>query len=501
MTWRHVGLLGLLLWAGCGGGGGGGDPDPGPIVFKVTAVSPSGPDSENVPLSQDVLVMFTKPVDAASLTPDSFKVVAESGDPIPGARSVPSNAPTQIRFTPLQGYLPFALHTIAVTTAVLDENGDPLDRNYSFIFRTQEDGPVLPVQAQVENKGDLLRTGRFLHRMTLLPIQRFLVTGGYAVDGQPAIGSAENLIVATEESHLIASSLIGPRAAHVQVTLKDGRVLVAGGERASFPFVPLATAEIFDPEPTVFAFSPAAPMHFPRSFAHASVLDDGRVLVTGGQGLATDGVSVIFRADAELYDPVADAWTLVGSRMEAGRAGHFSATTQGGDVVVIGGTPGLPSATLWRKSGETFSMQLGTPFFDHFFGAGTVLPDGRPFVASGVSSLGVTIWDSRFGFVGAINQFAAERAFATATAFADGRVLIVGGFDVGASPPVIHDTFDVFFPIGATGRIFRSVDATLDLPTSHHDAALGPDGKIWITGGLGPTGNGLKQVVAIRPDE
>jgi hypothetical protein len=292
--------------------------------------------------------------------------------------------------------------------------------------------------------------------------------------------------------------MLSPRAAHVQIALGNGKVLLAGGESFSFPFQPLATCELFDP--VAGTFTSAANMDFPRSLAHASMLPNGRVLLTGGQGLGPDGTSVIFRADAEVYDPVANTWTLVGSRMETGRSAHFSATTGAGDVIVIGGTPGLPSATLWRSDTEAFSLQLGTPFHAHFFGGGTVLPDGRPFVATGVGSVGVTIWDFHYGFLGAINQIPVARPFCTATAFEDGRVLLIGGFDLDAAPPRIHDTLDVFFPIGATGRIFRS-SIRLPNPTSHHAAGRAPDGRIWVTGGLGTTGLGLRQVYAIRPEE
>ncbi len=494
MTWRPVGLLAVLLLAGCGGGGGGSGPEP--VVFQVTAVLPRS-SSENVPLTEEVLVTFSKRVDPASLTPESFRIVAESGDEIVGTRTVTPLPATQVRFRPLSGYFPFASHTVEVTRDVLDEQGEPLDRDYTFVFRTEEEGPVLPVQAQIESKGNPLNAGRFLHRMTLLPDGLFLVAGGYALDGEPALKSAERLDWTTAGSVPIGGGLLGARAAHVQIALPDGRVLLAGGESSSFPFIPLSTCETFNPVAGTFASAPS--LHFARSFAHAALLADGRVLLTGGQGLATDGVTLIFRADAEIYDPVADTWTLVGSRMEAGRSAHFTAVTAAG-AIVIGGTPAVPSATLWREDTESFSLQLGTPLFHHFFGLGTVLPDGRPFVASGVDSLGITIWDSRYGFLGAINQLQSERPFGTATAFLDGRVLLVGGFDLTSSPPKIHDTLDVFFPIGATGRVFRAA-VRLPKPTSHHAAERGPDGRIWVTGGIGTLGDGLRQVYTIRPEE
>ncbi|MHC4134848.1 MAG: Ig-like domain-containing protein [Planctomycetota bacterium] len=498
MTLRLAALAAAVLIAGCGGGGGEGGSAP-QIVFSVTAVTPND-SSADVPLTEQINVFFSKAVDPGSVDASSFEVKAESGDVIRGTREVPQLNQSIVRFRPDQEYLPFAVHMIRVTRDLRDQTGEALDQDYEFRFQTQEEGPVVPTRNELEDLGDLLQVGRFFHRMTLLPgLNRFLVAGGYLADGQQALGSAENLIPALTQSTIIPSSLRGARAAHVQVLLRDGRVLLAGGEALSSPFVPLATCEIFDPQ--TFSFKVAASMSFARSLAHATVLPDGRVLITGGQDVDTAG-NVIFRADAEIYDPVADDWRALGARMQVGRSAHFSGLTPAGDVVIIGGTTGAPSATLWRATTETFSPQLGTPLREHFFGAGTVLPDGRLFVAGGVSApQGLTIWDPQFGFLQGLNRMASERSFATATAFADGRVLIVGGFDL-TGGPTVQDTVDVFFPIGSSGRFFPATDITLPKPTSHHAAALGPDGAVWITGGIAlQTGfPALRQVTVIHPD-
>ncbi|MHC5029345.1 MAG: Ig-like domain-containing protein [Planctomycetota bacterium] len=498
MTLRLAALAAAALVAGCGGSGGGGGPTP-QIAFAVTAVTPLD-SSADVPLTEQINVFFSKAVDPGSVDATSFEVKAESGDVIRGTRQVPQLNQSIVRFVPDEEYLPFAVHMIRVTRDLRDQSGEALDKDYEFRFQTQEEGPVLPTQSEVDDHGDLLQIGRFFHRMTLLPgLDRFLVAGGYLADGQQALGSAENLIPELTQSTVIASALRGARAAHVQVLLRDGRVLLAGGEALSSPFVPLATCEIFDPQ--TFTFHVAASMNHERSLAHATVLPDGRVLVTGGQDVDPSG-NVIFRADAEIYDPVADDWRALGARMQVGRSAHFSGLTPAGDVVIFGGTTGAPSATLWRAATEVFSAQLGMPFHEHIFGAGTVLPDGRLFVAGGVNSpQAVTIWDPQFGFIQGINQMATERSFATATAFGDGRVLIVGGFDL-TGAPTVQETLDVFFPIGATGKFFPATDIKLPEPTSHHAAALGPDGAVWITGGIAlQTGfPALRQVTVIHPE-
>lgn len=480
--------------ASCGGGGSGG-PAPAVVEFQVTQVTPFN-QSDDVPLTAEINVIFSKEVDPGSLNPDSLQVVAESGDAIAGDRLVAPLNRGVVRFLPKANYFPFARHTIRVTPDVRDAQGNPLDRTYEFEFQTQEAGPVLPGPAQVEDLGGLLKRGRWLHRMTLLPNNRFIVIGGYGANNQ-TLAMAENLVLPLEESFLIPSTLRRPRAAHGQVMLGDGRILVIGGEASSEPFIPLDDCEIFDP--VSFEFELAAPMNFARSFADATVLNDGRVLVTGGQSLAQSGV--VFREDAEIYDPVTDTWTLVPEPMHAGRTGHFSLTLAGGDVVIVGGESGVPSAARWLQVSNAFAPAFSLPNFPHFFGAGAYLSGGRLLVASGLNSKGVTIYDPGFGFLGAVNLMADERAFATATAFADGRVLIVGGLDAATLPVLIHDTIDVFFPIGQSGRVFRA-EIRLPLPTSHHAAALGSDGAVWITGGIPTDLNfpGLRQVTVIRPE-
>ena len=89
---------------------------------------------------------------------------------------------------------------------------------------------------------------------------------------------------------------------HTATLLKDGRVLVAGGEdRSGRRF---NTAELFDPSSG--AWSAAATMHAAYSAHTATLLADGSVLVAGG-GNAGDFSS------SEKYDPTTDSWTTVGS--------------------------------------------------------------------------------------------------------------------------------------------------------------------------------------------
>ncbi len=481
----------------CGGGGsnGGGG---GPVVtFQVTQVTPNDL-SQDIALTTEINVVFSDEIDPATLTPDTFQVIAESGDRVFGSRSIPFLNRSIARFLPQPGYFPFAVHTIRVTRGVLDLNGRPLDRDYEFKFQTEEEGPVLPGADDITQLPGGLLLGRWLHRMTLLPNGRFIVTGGYRTSNG-VTDQAENLVVFSRQSFVIQNRMRRARAAHVQITLANGRILIAGGEVSNDPFLPISGCEIFDP--TTFTFNSAASMNERRSFAHATLLPGGRVLVTGGQDLDAGG-NLIFRDDAEIYDPNTDTWTPVANTMEQGRATHFSVTLAGGDAVIVGGTSSAPSGARFTLATESFADNFTPPSFVHFLAAGTVLDDGRLLVAGGVGSLGVSVYDPGFGFVGSINTMRNQRAFATATAFEDGRVLIVGGTDFSKSPALLQTTMDVWFPIGQSGKLFRVPDTTLTNPTSHHAAKRGPNGAIWITGGLPLDASiGHRQVIIVEPGD
>ena len=114
----------------------------------------------------------------------------------------------------------------------------------------------------------------------------------------PGSKSAED-----EQARLAArlpGRLIEPRIYHTATRMNDGRVLVTGGRGRSgagggYTTPPGDTAEIFDPE--TGDWTATAPLPSAREEHRAVLLEDGRVLVTGGEGLVSNPVSTV------LFDP------------------------------------------------------------------------------------------------------------------------------------------------------------------------------------------------------
>jgi len=131
------------------------------------------------------------------------------------------------------------------------------------------------------------------------------------------------------------------RAGHTAVLMADGRVLLVGGfkrlEQSGVGTGPVATAEVFDP--SVGSFVPvAAPCDgevcYDVAFGAGVSLPDGKVLVAGGERASADNTSVTAVDTAMIYDPVANKWSA--RKMASPRRGH-TLHRLGNKVLVVGG--------------------------------------------------------------------------------------------------------------------------------------------------------------------
>jgi len=196
-----------------------------------------------------------------------------------------------------------------------------------------------PARGEFTRSGDLQRVRSGDVAAALLADGRVLVSGG----SFPAVPFSEIYDPASGQWEITADLLM-PRRGHTATLLRDGRVLIAGGvvccDAAGETFTD--TAEIFDP--ATRTFRAADPLRGARAFHRATLLADGRVLVSGGFGLAgTNSFGAV--AATEIFDPAAGTFSPAGD-LQVARAVHTSLLLPDGQVLVVGGIRGdgrLPS--------------------------------------------------------------------------------------------------------------------------------------------------------------
>ena len=198
-----------------------------------------------------------------------------------------------------------------------------------------------------------MAVARSSHTATLMPDGKVLVTGGDTYSG-PISSSGTTPVSPTATAELYdpttkgwtsVSNMSALRVQHTATLLKDGRVLIAGGQNSVNS---LASAEIFT-APTsgnvVGTWTTVASMKWARKLFTATLLSSGNVLVTGGEN-----TTIIYSA-AELFDPVKGSWSDTTGYMTTSRFAHAATVLQSGKVLLTGGTgitSQLSSAELYQ---------------------------------------------------------------------------------------------------------------------------------------------------------
>jgi hypothetical protein len=196
-----------------------------------------------------------------------------------------------------------------------------------------------------------MTTARAFQTATLLSDGRVLIAGG-----SPAAWGTTSKLASAEiyDPGTGAFTATGPmtqeRDFHTATLLADGRVLLAGGSGISSE--DLTSAEIFDPG--TGAFTPTGPMTEGREYQSATPVSDGRVLLAGGGG---DYTNRVFIASAELFDPLTGSFSATGSLADA-RTYHAATLLRDGRVLVTGGygaVAPLASAEIYDPTTGAFS--------------------------------------------------------------------------------------------------------------------------------------------------
>jgi len=108
--------------------------------------------------------------------------------------------------------------------------------------------------------------------------------------------------------------------------LNTGLVLIEGGIIPDK--LPTAQSELFDAKKGTWRKT--GMLNYARAKHTATLLQDGKVLITGGIGTTTT-------SSAEFYDPAKETWRLTKHPMGRRRVKHTATLLQTGKVLVVGG--------------------------------------------------------------------------------------------------------------------------------------------------------------------
>ncbi|MEA2026562.1 MAG: hypothetical protein U9O18_07710, partial [Chloroflexota bacterium] len=255
----------------------------------------------------------------------------------------------------------------------------------------------------------------------------------------PVAGSAAT----AEITVMDAGRMLKGRSGHEATLLPDGRVLITGGGWAD--------AETFDPASG--SFESVGKMSGIRS-ATATLLEGGCVLLAGGGS-----------QEAEVFDPTSGTFETTGTMLEE-RGFHAATRLADGRVLITGGRTDSaelydPETGVFEPTGEMLGYRA-----EH---AAVLLADGRVLVSGG-GAPPAELYDPASGTFGPTDAAFLSRDNQTSTLLGDGRVLLVGH---GAGPQIYDPVSD---SVEAAGPML--------VPRYHHAAALMPDGRVVLLGGL-----------------
>jgi hypothetical protein len=255
-------------------------------------------------------------------------------------------------------------------------------------------------------------------------------------------------------------SMITPRALHSATLLLNGKVLITRGTYSADKFSPY-TAELYDPATRTFT----ATGDSIYGGDSPTLLPDGRVLFVGG-------------TSAELYDPSTGTFTATGGTTTA--AGI--ATLLGNGNVLIAGN----AAQLYDPATATFAS-TGAYAGAFYPETATLLPDGRVLLVGNADNDGAyleheELYDpvtGKFKLTGKTHTYGFGSdiwAGHTATLLQNGKVLLAGGANEDFGTFSIAELYD---PSTDT----FTATANMTTPRAGHTATLLPDGTVLLAGG------------------
>ena len=339
--------------------------------------------------------------------------------------------------------------------------------------------PIGPVSArpQVTSIEDLARN-RTSHTATLIADtasqQSILFVGGGG-------GSCSRELYMVGRGAALLDFEGACRIDHTATVLDDGGVLIVGGQDSlKIASETLASAEIYSPDTE--EFSATGNLETARYGHDAILLDDGTALITGGY-MTNYLLHKVQTASAELYDPALGGFTQLPD-MNYPRADHTTTLLDDGSVLIVGGTTEPAPMEKYAPGEKRFVVIPDTEFARSNHSA-SPLDDGRVLIAGGIDLNGATLadatlFDPETGVFSATGMMKIGRAGHTASRLPDGSVALTGGNGADHWALSSVEIYDPLF------REFSIISHMLRPRVGHTATYVESIDGILVAGGWGP---------------
>lgn len=388
---------------------------------RVVRTGPAG-GGRGVALNAVVSVIFSEPIDAATLGAGSIKLLRSAAQ-VEGIVRPSAASPVGAEFAPSAALLPASEYQLVISDQLHDLTGDPLERPITAKFETWKPftGPGTPrsylhfstpprtlrngglfdpaivvtvLDAASSNRvhsynGPVLLTGASLAgtspegaligQTTVNAQNGVAVFPNIGIDGtgdtyfaltasaaDMQLIQSDPFFVQDRDSPWVRKAPFGPMDRIGPVpAIVNGTVYVIGGYSSDWDDYVTFFATVEAHNPALNTWTAKTPMPTRRAY-HAAGVVDGVIYVVGGIGDA--GVL----ATVEAYDPATDTWTTR-APMPTPRS-HFRVAVVDGTLYAIGSrnesNPGIVEA--YDPAADRWTLRASMPSPRYAFGIGTV---------------------------------------------------------------------------------------------------------------------------------
>jgi len=314
---------------------------------------------------------------------------------------------------------------------------------------------------------DSMNVPRWNFSTSIFSNGKVLVSG----TGSDSLLNSAEIYYSDSNSWIKTTPMLQGRSFHHLVTLNDGEVIAIGGYKKK-------SCEIFNTITNSWKYTDS--LETLKYFGDtATLLNDGRILVAGGYYFDQSNLQNIYFNISEIYNPATKTWSLTDS-LEEGRSGHTATLLKDGRVLVTGGRGNGnhlnsseiydPITNQWSSAANLLHARLRH--------SAVLLSDGRVFVSGGVtpdSTLGTRyceIYDPVSDSWSEAGEMTVLRTSHKTLLLLDSTVLITGG----SFEPEIWEIYD---PKTLSILYYD----TLPIVVFDPEVELLPDGRVISMGG------------------